>query len=206
MFESLQYGGKPNIIIRVTLLSACSKLLTYLIWFGRCRVLMITPQILTVLSDFGVAAFTALRAWAVCGKINIFVYTVFLFSIFVPCVNIVSKLDSRCALSGRPRYLACSQYNFTSLRRLPGILAFPILTRSMAVLSDLVVLVITYIKTADVVGAKTKNFRPELSMLLIRNGAVYFSILSVLNAITVVLDIFGRNRSGPTGFIMVNEA
>jgi len=49
----------------------------------------------------------------------------------------------------------------------------------MVVMSDLLILIVTWMKTADIVSVKIKNFRPKLSTLLIRNGTLYFIALLV---------------------------
>ncbi|TCD63918.1 hypothetical protein EIP91_004765 [Steccherinum ochraceum] len=82
--------------------------------------------------------------------------------------------------------------------------------RAIAILADVMVLVVTWLKTYDVWKAsrELKHFRPTLSVLLLRDGTFYFLALFVVNSITLVLDVlahFGWGRDGGTDFIYITD-
>ncbi|TCD68533.1 hypothetical protein EIP91_010589 [Steccherinum ochraceum] len=64
-----------------------------------------------------------------------------------------------------------------------------IATRGVAIVNDLLVLVFTWVKTASVWRemSKIEGSKPRLSLLLLRDGSLYFGILLALNIVMVVL-------------------
>ncbi|KAH8093099.1 hypothetical protein BXZ70DRAFT_439673 [Cristinia sonorae] len=84
----------------------------------------------------------------------------------------------------------------------------PIITRSFAMLSDLLVLIVTWRKSASTwrESLRMKRFKPKISVLLIRDGTLYFGALLILNTITVLLDVLGYlDEFGGTSFIFIND-
>jgi len=171
-----------------------------------CKAISIAQEVLIVFASFGIALFTTLRAWAICGSgrsSTILVFLVFLSSMFPVCANIYNF--SRPAIFYVDESGLC---NSASKVPPPGPIGlFPIFTRSMAVTSDLLLLIITWMKTADIVRVQAKSFRPKLTMLLVRDGTLYFTALFLLNLVTVIQDVLVRYSSNSsTDFILVNEA
>jgi len=87
----------------------------------------------------------------------------------------------------------------------------PIITRCVAILADILVLAVTWMKTADAMKASLQlgHFKPRLSTVLFRDGTVYFLAPLVINIVTLVLnvvDVISNQNLDGTGFIFVNEA
>jgi len=84
--------------------------------------------------------------------------------------------------------------------------SFPLLTRCMAILSDILVLIITWMKAGDMRRATMRltNFRPKLSLLLMRDDTLYLVALFVLDTVTLLLDALVASDTG-SDFITVNE-
>ncbi|TCD60974.1 hypothetical protein EIP91_009239 [Steccherinum ochraceum] len=81
--------------------------------------------------------------------------------------------------------------------------------RSAAIASDLLVLVLTWVKTAGMRQEclKLKGFKPTLTMLLLRDGTLYFGLLLVVNVIQLILDALAPdNGHATTSFIAVTNA
>jgi len=124
--------------------------------------------ICTVATAFGVASFSTLRIWAICGRINWLVILVFLCSIFDPCVNIYNSARPKICLIDPDvcTVLVSSVMSFDEY--------FPILTRVISIIADVLVLAITWMKTADVwrTSRQADLFRPMLTVLLLKDGTV----------------------------------
>ncbi|KAH8105211.1 hypothetical protein BXZ70DRAFT_511400 [Cristinia sonorae] len=89
-------------------------------------------------------------------------------------------------------------------------LPVPILVRSIVILGDLLVLGITWNKSMDVfrTSRRIRNFRPKISILLIRDGTLYFVAIAMLNLVALLLvtsSLFLEEHGG-TGFIFVVDA
>jgi len=167
-----------------------------------CQAQIITQYLLFLLDMFGGAAFTTLRAWAVSGRINILVVLTFLFSMFAPCINLYN-------IAAAQIFYDPTDGCYYSSPPPPGKPEFiPVFTRTTAVVADLVVLMITWTKTADAMRLRDEHFRPKLSTLLLRNGMAYFAVLCTLNVVNVILDVLtiGFNFNGSSNFVNVNEA
>ncbi|THH21315.1 hypothetical protein EUX98_g8410 [Antrodiella citrinella] len=86
--------------------------------------------------------------------------------------------------------------------------SFPIFTRSIAIVTDVLVLVITWMKTAHLRSTiMVVSDRPRMSILrvLILDGTLYFIALFTLNTVTLLLDVLVSDGLG-SGFIIVNDA
>ncbi|TCD60970.1 hypothetical protein EIP91_009235 [Steccherinum ochraceum] len=80
--------------------------------------------------------------------------------------------------------------------------------RSAAIANDLLVLALTWVKTAGVwrESLKMKEFRPTLTTLLLRDGSLYFVILLATNIVVLVLDTLQSKLSTGSEFGVVNNA
>jgi len=79
------------------------------------------------------------------------------------------------------------------------------------VIGDILVLLVTWMKTADIwkTSRLMEQFRPKLSMLLLRDGTVYFGALTVTNLVTLTLDVvahFHPELVGATFFVFISQA
>lgn len=165
-----------------------------------CAAGIISQYVLSTISSFGVALFSTLRVWGLCGRISLPVVVVFMCSVFTPCLNLYNYsrsvgfevIDGTC---------------YSLDRSVPGPpLLFPVLARCVTIVSDILVLAITWRKTADMRRATVRfaNFQPKLSLLLFRDGTLYFVALFVLNVVTLLLDIL-MDTGASSDFITVNE-
>jgi len=134
-----------------------------------CHVYLGVVYTTEALGFLGVALFSSLRTWAVCGRINFSVVAVFLCSMFVPCVNVYNY--------SRPvTYVLEDGYCTITVQVLTLDDYFPIITRCMAVFADALVIVITWAKSMDTLKASVQlqGFKPQSSIVLFRNGVMYF--------------------------------
>ncbi|TCD62428.1 hypothetical protein EIP91_006910 [Steccherinum ochraceum] len=84
----------------------------------------------------------------------------------------------------------------------------PLITFGIGISGDLLVLAITWVKTADTwrAGAKAGQFRPALTTLLLRDGTTYFLTLLLLGIISFVLNITQTDQNNTTSFTTVVDA
>jgi len=137
-----------------------------------CRVCTYVIYCSDVLGLLGVALFSSLRTWAICGRLSLPLVLVFLSSIFIPCINIYNY--------SRPVVFEIEDGVCTETVRTPDIVShdeyFPTITRCMAVFADGLVILVTWMKSADTLRTSRQHtdFRPKLSITLFRNGTMYF--------------------------------
>ncbi|TCD62429.1 hypothetical protein EIP91_006911 [Steccherinum ochraceum] len=151
--------------------------------------------ILYTLGFIGTASFSTLRIWAIWDHAVLPTAAVFLVTMFVPAVNIYhftaprlyEVMDGDCF----EVFLAPQKPEYT---------IFCPVART-----DLLVLVLTWVKTAHAWRAskEVKAFRPKVSMLLLRDGTVYFGALLMFNVLTLLLDVIQVNTSGSSSFVTV---
>jgi len=170
-----------------------------------CKAWNYMQFISALLSAFGVGIFATLRTWAICGRFNMLVILVFLCNMIDPAMNIYNF--SRPKLFRVDPVRGCMMGIVVS----PHDQYLPTVTRVSAIVADLLVLVITWWKTADVWKAskQMKQFKPKLSMLLLRDGTIYFVALFLLNFVTLLLDVLARvnvDLKGSSYFSYVTEA
>jgi len=171
-----------------------------------CRGYTVLLYLSALLSLFGVALFSSFRIWAISGRISIPVVMVFLCTMFVPCINIFN-------LSRPVRFEIQDDGTCATILEdyIPNIQYYPIVTRCVAFLADLLVLAVTWMKTADTMKASRQlsHFRPKLTTVLFRNGTMYFGALFAVNVITLILnvvDVVSDQSQDGTAFIFVNDA
>ncbi|KAH8102726.1 hypothetical protein BXZ70DRAFT_1059549 [Cristinia sonorae] len=179
-----------------------------------CKIYSIITYTVAISVLFGVALFSTLRVYAISGRITLPVIAVFLCSMFAPSANIynysrhqIFEMDpiSGCTPRATPESIRrdpriCSHLSYTS--------RMPIVTRSIAILTDLLVLAITWRKSMYIFKAslRMKQFKPRISVLLMRDGTIYFVALSILNLVTLILNIKGYLGFGGTSFTFIADA
>jgi len=169
-----------------------------------CHVLSVVVYTSDILSLLGVALFSSLRTWAICGRLSLPLVLVFLSSIFIPCINIYNY--------SRPVFYEIVDGTCITSVRTPDTVTndiyFPIITRCVAVFADALVIIITWIQSASTLRAsrQLEAFKPKMSIILFRNGAMYFVAMFVLNVVTLALnaDALYHVDSG-TAFIYISE-
>ncbi|TCD61338.1 hypothetical protein EIP91_008581 [Steccherinum ochraceum] len=84
----------------------------------------------------------------------------------------------------------------------------PLITFGIGISGDLLVLAITWLKTADTwrASAKAGQVRPALTTLLLRDGTTYFLTLLLLGIISFVLNITQTDQNNTTSFTTVVDA
>ncbi|TCD64766.1 hypothetical protein EIP91_003657 [Steccherinum ochraceum] len=80
--------------------------------------------------------------------------------------------------------------------------------RAISIVNDLVVLCLTWMKTADVWRAslELENFKPALTTLLLRDGSLYFGSRLLLNIVVLTLDVLAVDSVDSTAFMFVVDA
>jgi len=70
------------------------------------------------------------------------------------------------------------------------------IARTVAMVGDFLVLAITWMKTIEVwkTSRELTQFKPKLSTLLLRDGTMYFAALTILNLVTLALDVVSHYR------------
>ncbi|TCD64606.1 hypothetical protein EIP91_003871 [Steccherinum ochraceum] len=158
---------------------------------------MFAHFVLQTLGLVGVAAFLTIRVWAIWGKALMPALFVLLITGLVPAANIyefarpkiIAFIDEQCSLT---------------LVSPPGH-AFGAIVRGMAMAGDLVVLLLTYIKTVGIwraapAASKFTGTRPRLSTLLIRDGTVYFVSMLIMNLVNLILLLRAQPADASTSF------
>jgi len=172
---------------------------------ARCHLFVFALYFSDILSLFGVALFSSLRTWAICGRFSVPLALVFLCNLFVPCINIYNYSRPQVYIIEDGGYCVAVPASDGP----PNLEYYPVITRCIAILADILVLALTWAKSADTLKAtlQMKDFRPRLSLILVRNGTMYFLALFSLNLVTLILNVTDlQHTQSATSFIFVNEA
>ncbi|KAH8102710.1 hypothetical protein BXZ70DRAFT_906001 [Cristinia sonorae] len=177
----------------------------------KCKQKQLANETLYMMVIFGIGIFTFFRAYAISGRLTLPVVAVFLCSMFSPFANIMYSIDGFICVSGPTPEAA---------RRTPRIM--PIIVRSVTILGDLLVLAITWSRSADIfkTSLRMRNFKPRTSVLLVRDGAFFscrnqrpylhhfLSAIALLNLATLLLVSFSLylDTHGGSSFIFVTDA
>ncbi|TCD64198.1 hypothetical protein EIP91_004431 [Steccherinum ochraceum] len=175
-----------------------------------CKGEIISADIFLSLGFLGTAAFSALRIWAIWGHAVMPTLTVLLVAATVPIVNILrnpflNRMESvRCPAGSL--WVKIDAQLLDRYDVLISTVAFA--ARSAAILSDGVVLALTWMKTADIwrTSLKIKGLKPSLTMLLLRDGTVYFGMLFIMNVVVPILDSVQNESNGSSSFLFVVNA
>ncbi|KAH8105204.1 hypothetical protein BXZ70DRAFT_904435 [Cristinia sonorae] len=200
------------------------------VYWQRCKQKQITVQVLTMLVIFGIALFTSFRAYAITGRMTLPVLAVFLCGMFSPAANLQAyrilhnQPDAASNKTNSPyvrlpqNYIhsfdlltvSISRRNQLFELKVLELILVPILVRAIVILGDIIVLAITWSKSFGVfkTSLRLKNFRPKISILLIRDGTLYFVAIALLNLGVLLQVTFSLllDEHGGTGFIFVADA
>ncbi|TCD64597.1 hypothetical protein EIP91_003862 [Steccherinum ochraceum] len=183
--------------------------------------------IFTTLGYLGTAAFSNFRIWAIWEHALGPTLTVALASAVAPAINLYVRsqvipfavVDGYCFLT--VKYSAA-----TSIRSAPASLSAPLylfatdrthyrpsssvvyISRSFAIATDTLVLVLTWVKTADVWrGSKRiQGIRLVPVMLFLRDGTIYFGIMLTLNIAALILNTTQLDVNATSGFLALLSA
>ncbi|KAH8100114.1 hypothetical protein BXZ70DRAFT_940402 [Cristinia sonorae] len=175
----------------------------------QCKRYSIASMVLTMLITFNIGFFTSFRAYAITGRWTLPVIAVVLCSMFSPAANIYNYARPFVfAIVTNGPFTRCIQMPTPeAMRRTPRIM--PILVRSITILGDLLLLAVTWGKSYGVFKAslQLRNFKPKISVLLLRDGTLYFVALAALNLVVLLLVISNQylHPNMGTAFIFVTE-
>ncbi|TCD65322.1 hypothetical protein EIP91_002808 [Steccherinum ochraceum] len=175
----------------------------------RCKAQLISDHVFAVLGMLGTAAFSTLRIWAIWDNAVIPTAAVFFTSMFLPAVNIYAYSAARSFTIVNGICLENNALTPTlSAQTQATISAMAHAARSAAVVSDLLVLALTWVKTAGIwrESLNIRGFKPTFTVLLLRDGSVYFGMLLLLNVVALLLDSIQTNFDGSTAFIAIVNA
>ncbi|TCD64402.1 hypothetical protein EIP91_004118 [Steccherinum ochraceum] len=184
-----------------------------LLWFilmyhlQECKVQLISDNVIHILGLLGTTAFSTLRIWAIWGQSLTPTMIVFLTSAAVPAINLYGSAQQKEFAVQDGNCLAMLGISpAVSIRTVFRSLTYA--ARSAAIASDLLVLVLTWVRTADVwrESMKTKSFKPTISMLLLRDGTWYFAALLIMNIVVLLLDAFQTRISAGSNFTDILNA
>ncbi|TCD71061.1 hypothetical protein EIP91_000153 [Steccherinum ochraceum] len=148
-----------------------------------------------------VAAFSTLRIWAIWGHSLTPTLAVALASALVPVVNLYNDSQKTSSMVSSYCFDDVSHSLAISSRRMLNYIV-----RGIAIASDALVLVLTWLKTADVWRAsrRMKGLKITVSTLLLRDGTVYFSLLLLLNILAMILNALQADLGGSTFVDVLN--
>ncbi|TCD64583.1 hypothetical protein EIP91_003879 [Steccherinum ochraceum] len=168
----------------------------------RCKSQVIFAAVVSMLAVLGVAAFSTLRIWAIWGHALVPTLTVALASAIVPAVNLYSftQISSFVIVDG---ICSVSIVNFQTPTWIIG--PHPSFSQPIAIVTDVLVLVLTWIKTADVwrESKRTKRFEVTVSTLLLRDGTMYFGMALIANIVALIFEVLRVNFNVSNGFVLV---
>ncbi|KAI0832516.1 hypothetical protein BC628DRAFT_1414807 [Trametes gibbosa] len=148
-----------------------------------CTIVSIYGMVAQILPYIVWAAFSSLRVYAICGQSWKAAFAVALPGSFLFASNI---------------------YLFSQNSTIGAVLSFLIATRSSTILSDALVIIITWWRTRGIrkTIAQT-NIKVSLASLLLRDGTVYFMVLLVMNIFHIVFSLTGAKE--PLTTILVSR-
>ncbi|KAI0075190.1 hypothetical protein K474DRAFT_1676582 [Panus rudis PR-1116 ss-1] len=174
-----------------------------------CRSLMITMLVVDVLISIAFSAFACLRVWAISSRRWMPCLVVFLLSAFCPAANIYNygsivftMGDKGCSV------VTTVTYPYPHHPAIAG----PIIVRATVVATDLVLIIVTWYNTSTLrrnIGGLSQG--KGVATILFRNGIIQFLVLTLMNVISMILDIWAIGnpdfvQDHATYFIYVAEA
>ncbi|KAJ3476720.1 hypothetical protein NLI96_g10968 [Meripilus lineatus] len=160
-----------------------------------CRALTGFNYALVVSVLFSGTAFSSLRVWAISGKRMLPLVVVLVPSLVVPIVNIYGF-----TLPGEEFVYPQLGCVFIPTKVAPPAnlcycFRLPIASRCAAILTDILVICITWQNTSSLrITAQKAATKITLTTLLIRDGTIYFFFLLVLNIVSLVFDTIPSSR------------
>ncbi|CAL1714727.1 unnamed protein product [Somion occarium] len=171
-----------------------------------CKAIDYSTFFFDILVLSGIAAFTCLRVWATCDRKWLPLIVVFLLSFFVPAANIYAfSTPAQWIVVPSGPVAGC----FDITPPLPVLSMLPFIVRGIAIASDALVLLLTLLKTLQLVKeGRRLQVKTKLSSLLIRNGVVQFGALLALNVLTIILDVLSiaTDQTSASEFVYLNNA
>ncbi|KAI0365794.1 hypothetical protein BV20DRAFT_1056178 [Pilatotrama ljubarskyi] len=169
-----------------------------------CAAPVILTEIFTVVAYFVVAVFSALRVYAIWDKDWRPLLLVLIIALSVPVTNMYHYIQSipqaflyplyGCAESTTldedqlDAYAESSYLVFASKCSSSFIFRLSLATHTCAIAADLLVLVLTWIKTYEVKKlAAVLRTDASFSYLLLRDGTLYFGTMLILNAVDLIV-------------------
>lgn len=150
-----------------------------------------TTQALTLVSQLIITAFTSLRTYAIWNK-DWRIFGLVFFLGIVPCVVNIYYYTLLDIVSAPPPFLGCGEYVNLSPSAATILSIFNCV---FAIVSDSIVLILTWLKTAEIQRSFTgANRKGNLVALIQRDGTLYFVtilILNVLNLVAIKFQAFG---------------
>ncbi|TCD61018.1 hypothetical protein EIP91_009157 [Steccherinum ochraceum] len=152
-------------------------------WHARCKSLTVVDNTLTLLGFLSTAAFSTFRIWAIWGHALGPTVAVAVASAVVPAMNLYAFTQAT--------FFAVADVEYT--------------TRSAAVARDALVLVLTWIRTADVwrESRKINPLKITVTTLLLRDGTIYFGMLLIVNIVVFLLNALESPLRTPVRFTAV---
>ncbi|OSX61290.1 hypothetical protein POSPLADRAFT_1182434 [Postia placenta MAD-698-R-SB12] len=141
-----------------------------------CIGVLHTTQALTLVSQLIITAFTSLRTYAIWNK-DWRIFGLVFFLGIVPCVVNIYYYTLLDIVSAPPPFLGCGEYVNLS-------------PSAATIVSDSIVLILTWLKTAEIQRSFTgANRKGNLVALIQRDGTIL--ILNVLNLVAIKFQAFG---------------
>jgi len=154
-----------------------------------CQEVLTAYAVFFIANSFATGLFSSLRVWAIWGQSWFALLVILPFSLVPGLLNIYhySKIRILPTLSSLPKpFGGCEENQGISLSNQQK---FAVTTRVCAMVSDVIVLVATWIKTARIRrNLQRLNGEASLSMLLWRDGSIYFGALLTVHVATLVFD------------------
>ncbi|TCD65328.1 hypothetical protein EIP91_002814 [Steccherinum ochraceum] len=201
----------PHLWVCMTSLLLLITVLTHLI--QGCQTTLILRAVLEQLVNLGTAAFSTLRIWAIWQHALPPTLAVFFTSAAVPVINFYtsSQIPHSAITSEEGSCFSDYMTSHDVSRIQPLTRRLGQAARGAAIASDLLVLALTWIKTVGMwrTSRKIDGFRPTLSMLLIRDGTLYFGVLLIMNLLALLPTNAVQNNSGAfilNSFIVITDA
>ncbi|KAI0760625.1 hypothetical protein C8Q74DRAFT_1297735 [Fomes fomentarius] len=151
----------------------------------RCAAPVILVMIFTVLAYWIAAVFSALRVYAIWDKDWRPFLLVFIIAMVVPVTNMYHYIRSVPSAAMFPFYGCGEDVELTNEQ----FHKLSLITHTCAIGTDLLVVLLTWIKTFEIKRAAAGlHLKTSLTTLLLRDGTLYFAVLVVLNMIHIIID------------------
>ncbi|TCD65330.1 hypothetical protein EIP91_002816 [Steccherinum ochraceum] len=167
-----------------------------------CRMMVVLSYITSALGYLGVALFTTLRIWAISDRQWMPTLLVFVLSMLVPAFNFyeymqpqkIFVLEGQCAIE------------FTAMLSKEAGRILSLSLRSSVIVTDLIVLVLTWMKTSYICRPSFMQSESTITGRLLRDGTVYFGFLLFLNLSILLMDVAAPNFQGSTPLVYIHDA
>ncbi|KAI0754175.1 hypothetical protein C8Q80DRAFT_1265851 [Daedaleopsis nitida] len=163
-----------------------------------CTAPVVLVMIFTILAYFISALFSALRIYAIWDKNWMLFLLVLLLAVSVPVTNMYHYIRSAPAAAPFPFYGCGENVELTDEQ----FYKLSMVTHTCAIATDLLVVVLTWIKTFEIKRvAAGLQLKTSLTTLLLRDGTLYFGVLVILNAIDLAINTSNATINPMSTFI-----